>query len=43
MAEKCVAADGVQHGLAGIAVVRPANAFGSFDDFNPETARVVPT
>lgn len=42
MAEKLVEAYGVQYGLANIAVVRPVNTFGPFDDFDPKTALVVP-
>ena len=42
MAEKLIEAYGVQYGLANIAVVRPVNTFGPFDDFDPRTALVVP-
>jgi GDP-L-fucose synthase len=42
LAEKLVEAYGVQYGMANIAVVRPVNTFGPFDDFDPASALVVP-
>lgn len=32
----------LEHGWSGVKVVRPSNVFGPFDDFNPETAQVIP-
>jgi GDP-L-fucose synthase len=40
--EKLVEAYGVQYGAQNIAVVRPVNTFGPWDDFDPHTALVVP-
>jgi GDP-L-fucose synthase len=42
LAEKLVEAYGVQYGLANIAIVRPVNTFGPYDDFDPASALVVP-
>ncbi len=42
MAEKLIDAYKVQYGMENIAVVRPVNTFGPYDDFDPETALVVP-
>lgn len=42
IAEKYVEALAIEHGFADIAVVRPVNTFGPFDDFDPKTALVVP-
>jgi GDP-L-fucose synthase len=42
IAEKLVEAYGVQYGADNIAVVRPVNTFGPWDDFDPQTALVVP-
>jgi GDP-L-fucose synthase len=42
MAEKLVEAQQVQYGQANTAIVRPVNTFGPYDNFNPETALVVP-
>lgn len=40
--EKYVEALAIEHGFADVAIVRPVNTFGPFDDFDPETALVVP-
>jgi len=32
----------LEHGWSGVKVVRPSNVFGPFDDFDPETAQVIP-
>ncbi len=42
IAEKYVEALAIEHGFADVAVVRPVNTFGPFDDFDPKTALVVP-
>lgn len=42
MAEKLVEAFGVEYGERNIAVLRPVNTFGPWDDFDPATALVVP-
>lgn len=42
MAEKLIEAYEVQYGSKNIAIVRPVNTFGPYDDFNPETALVIP-
>jgi GDP-L-fucose synthase len=42
IAEKQIEAIGKQYGVTGFAVVRPVNCFGPFDNFDPETALVVP-
>jgi GDP-L-fucose synthase len=42
IAEKFVEALAIEHGFTDIAVVRPVNTFGPFDDFDPENALVVP-
>ncbi len=42
MAEKLVEAQQVQYGAGRSAIVRPVNTFGPHDDFNRETALVVP-
>ena len=40
--EKYVEALAIEHGFADVAVVRPVNTFGPHDDFDPQTALVVP-
>lgn len=42
IAEKYIEALGIEHGFADIAIVRPVNTFGPFDDFDAKTALVVP-
>jgi GDP-L-fucose synthase len=42
IAEKYVEALAIEHGFDDIAVVRPVNTFGPHDDFDPDTALVVP-
>ncbi|MBM3546518.1 MAG: NAD-dependent epimerase/dehydratase family protein [Alphaproteobacteria bacterium] len=42
IAEKYVEALAIEHGFADVAIVRPVNTFGPFDDFDPKTALVVP-
>jgi GDP-L-fucose synthase len=42
IAEKYVEALAIEHGFSDVAVVRPVNTFGPFDDFDPKTALVVP-
>ncbi|NDC64909.1 MAG: NAD-dependent epimerase/dehydratase family protein, partial [Planctomycetia bacterium] len=42
IAEKYIEALAIEHGFADVAVVRPVNTFGPFDDFDPKTALVVP-
>jgi GDP-L-fucose synthase len=42
IAEKYVEALAIEHGFVDVAVVRPVNTFGPFDDFDPKTALVVP-
>ncbi|MCP4711556.1 MAG: NAD-dependent epimerase/dehydratase family protein, partial [Planctomycetes bacterium] len=42
MAEKLIEAYRVQYGLDNISIVRPVNTFGPHDDFNPQTALVIP-
>ena len=31
-----------QYGWDAVRIVRPSNVYGPFDDFNPETAQVIP-
>lgn len=31
-----------EHGWSAVRIVRPSNIYGPFDDFNPETAQVIP-
>ena len=42
IAEKYIEALAIEHGFSDVAVVRPVNTFGPFDDFDPDTALVVP-
>src|SRR5258708_20105565 len=42
IAEKQIEAMGIQYGMTDIAIVRPVNCFGPFDNFDPKTALVVP-
>jgi len=42
LAEKLIEAYKVQYGLDNIAIVRPVNTFGPYDNFDPKTALVVP-
>ncbi|MBI1776509.1 MAG: NAD-dependent epimerase/dehydratase family protein [Proteobacteria bacterium] len=42
IAEKQIEAIAKQYGMTDIAVVRPVNCFGPFDNFDPKTALVVP-
>ena len=42
IAEKYVEALAIEHGFADVAIVRPVNTFGPFDNFDPKTALVVP-
>lgn len=42
IAEKYVEALAIEHGFADVAIVRPVNTFGPFDDFDPKTALVIP-
>jgi GDP-L-fucose synthase len=42
MAEKLIEAFEVQYGAKNFAIVRPVNTFGPWDDFNAQTALVVP-
>jgi len=42
MAEKLIEAFEVQYGAKNFAILRPVNTFGPWDDFNPQTALVVP-
>jgi GDP-L-fucose synthase len=42
MAEKFVEAQEIQYGLHNTAIVRPVNTFGPHDNFDPQTALVVP-
>jgi GDP-L-fucose synthase len=43
MAELQVQAYKIQYGLSNFAVVRPCNVYGPGDNFDPETAMVIPT
>src|SRR5688572_28426693 len=43
MAELQIHAYKVQYGLENFAIVRPSNVYGPGDNFDPETAMVVPT
>jgi GDP-L-fucose synthase len=40
--EKLIEAYRIEYGMTNIAVVRPVNTFGPWDDFDPRTALVVP-
>lgn len=42
MAEKLIEAYKIQYGMDNIAIVRPVNTFGPYDNFDPKTALVVP-
>jgi GDP-L-fucose synthase len=42
MAEKLIEAFDVQYGAKNFAILRPVNTFGPWDDFDPQTALVVP-
>lgn len=42
MAEKFIEAQEIQYGLHNTAIVRPVNTFGPHDNFDPQTALVVP-
>jgi len=42
MAEKFIEAQEIQYGSANTAIVRPVNTFGPHDNFDPQTALVVP-
>jgi GDP-L-fucose synthase len=42
MAEKFIEAQEIEYGDVNTAIVRPVNTFGPYDDFDPETALVVP-
>ena len=42
IAEKYIEALAIEHGFSDVAIVRPVNTFGPFDDFDPKTALVVP-
>jgi GDP-L-fucose synthase len=42
IAEKLIEAYRIEYGMANIAVLRPVNTFGPWDDFDPKTALVVP-
>src|SRR5258708_25703189 len=42
IAEKQIEAMGIQYGMPVMAIVRPVNCFGPFDNFDPKTALVVP-
>jgi GDP-L-fucose synthase len=33
----------IQYGMKNISIVRPANVYGPYDNFNPETAMVIPS
>ena len=43
MGELQAEAYGIQHGKKNISIVRPANVYGKFDNFNPANAMVVPS
>jgi GDP-L-fucose synthase len=43
MAELQVQAYRIQHGLENFAIIRPCNVYGPGDNFDPETAMVIPT
>jgi GDP-L-fucose synthase len=42
MAEKFIEAQEIEFGSANTAIVRPVNTFGPYDNFDPQTALVVP-
>ena len=42
MAEKLIEAYKIQYGMDNVAIVRPVNTFGPYDNFDPKTALVVP-
>lgn len=42
MAEKFIEAQGIEYGSLNTAIVRPVNTFGPHDNFDPQTALVVP-
>ena len=42
MAEKFIEAQEIQYGAVNTAIVRPVNTFGPHDNFDPQTALVVP-
>lgn len=33
----------IQYGMENVSIVRPANVYGPYDNFNPETAMVIPS
>jgi len=43
IAEKQIEAYGIQYGLKNFAIVRPANIYGSGDNFDPDNAMVIPS
>lgn len=42
IAEKFIEAQDIEYGSASTAIVRPVNTFGPYDNFDPQTALVVP-
>ncbi len=43
MGELQASAYRIEHGWKGIAIARPANVYGRFDNFNPDNAMVIPS